>query len=119
MEDKRLTPLEAWDEFYKEYTKPEGDPFPNEISVANSTRWGHQRNGDNTKTLGEKRIKRLLEKYAPGKYQFHEAHFTKEIGGFSGEWNRGNDVFEVAPEGYINEVLDKVAKSLGFEDGKA
>jgi len=117
MDAQRLAPLEAWDDFYTNF-KCEGNT-PNEIILAEYTRREKLTIKGRTKTLGEKRIKRLLEKYAPGKYRFHEAHFTKEIGGFSGEWKRGNDVFKVAPDGYVNDVLDIVAKSLGFEDEEA
>jgi len=77
MEEKRLTPLEAWDEFYKNY-KCDG-PIPNELVVAQATHNGNQKNkSGKAKNLGVARIARLLEKYAPGKYQFHEAHFTKQ-----------------------------------------
>ena len=78
MDKTALTPLQAWDEFYSEYTKPEGDPFPNELIVAEATRRGKQKQKGKAKNLGAARIARLLEKYAPGKYQFHEAHFTKQ-----------------------------------------
>lgn len=72
---QRLNPLEAWDDFYLNF-KCEGNT-PNEIVLAEYTRRGKKISGK-VKNLGERRIKRLLEKYAPGKYQFHEAHFTKE-----------------------------------------
>ena len=72
---QHLNPLEAWDDFYRDF-KCEGNK-PNELVLAEYTRRGGLINGK-PKTLGEKRIRRLLEKYAPGKYQFHEAHFTKQ-----------------------------------------
>ena len=80
MKEKHLTPLEAWDKFYTEYKKPEGNPFPNELIVAQATREGRQTNKGVPKTLGVKRIRRLLDKYAPGKYHFHEGnpYFTTE-----------------------------------------
>ena len=77
MEKQRLTPLEAWDQFYKNY-KCEG-PIPNELVVAQATRNGNQKNKNGkAKRLGVDRIVRLIKQYAPGEYQFHEAHFTKE-----------------------------------------
>lgn len=70
-----MTHLEAWDEFYKNYTC-EGNK-PNEIVLAEYTRHGGLVIKGVTKNLGIARVRRILEKYAPGKYAFHEAHFTK------------------------------------------
>ena len=75
MDTKHLTPLEAWDDFYKNFERD--GKTPNEIVLAEYTRRGGWFNGK-TKNLGERRIKRLLDKYAPGKYQFHEAHFSRQ-----------------------------------------
>ena len=81
MEPKHLTPMEAWDDFYKNYTSPGNKPkggIPNDLRVAQVTRRGKTKQVSGaTKTLGPERIKRLLDKYAPGEYQFHEAFFTK------------------------------------------
>lgn len=78
MESQHLTMLEAWDDFYQNF-KREGNT-PNEIVVAEYTRRGKLVVNGKTKTLGVKRICRLLEKYAPGKYTFHqgEPYFTKQ-----------------------------------------
>ena len=78
MEEKQLSPLEAWDEFYREYVPP-GGVIPNELVVANATRNGKQRQSNGkAKRLGVERIRRLLEKYAPDKYTFFEAHFKSK-----------------------------------------
>ena len=75
---QHLSPLEAWDDFYLNF-KCEGNT-PNEIVLAEYTRRGKLKVNGKTKHLGEKRVRRLLEKYAPGKYHFHEGqpYFTKE-----------------------------------------
>lgn len=77
MDTKHLGPLEAWDDFYRNFQR-EGNT-PNEIVVAEYTRRGKLVVRGKTKTLGVKRIRRLLEKYAPGKYEYHEGqpYFTK------------------------------------------
>ena len=81
MEKRYLTPVQAWDEFYKNYV-PENGIVPNELIVANSTRHGKQKQAitGKPKNLGVKRIARLLEKYAPGKYHFNDGqpYFTTE-----------------------------------------
>ena len=78
MDTKHLSPLEAWDDFYKSF-KCEGNK-PNELVLAEYTRQGYLIVSGVKKNLGIKRITRLLEKYAPGKYHFHEGqpYFTKE-----------------------------------------
>lgn len=78
MDTKHLSPLEAWDDFYKNF-KCEGNT-PNELVLAEYTNKQKLIVNGKTKRLGEKRIRRLLEKYAPGKYTFHEGqpYFTKD-----------------------------------------
>ena len=80
MEPKRLTPIEAWDDFYENYTNGRKEGVPMEIRVAQATSKGNTKQPSGTvKTLGANRIKRLLEKYAPGQYAFHdgEPYFVK------------------------------------------
>lgn len=76
MEEKRIDPIAAWDDFYSSL---DIHPIPNEIVVAQATRNGKQKQNGKAKVLGVKRIRRLLEKYAPGKYVYHEGqpYFTK------------------------------------------
>lgn len=79
MDTKHLTPLEAWADFWQGYTPP--NRMPNDLAVAQLTLKGKLKQpSGHIKTLGAKRIKSLLEKYAPGKYTFHEGqpYFTKE-----------------------------------------
>ena len=78
MDTKHLSPLEAWEDFYKNF-KCEGN-MPNELVLAEYTNKQKLIVNGKTKRLGEKRIRRLLEKYAPGKYTFHEGqpYFTKD-----------------------------------------
>ena len=77
MDEIPFTPLEAWDDFYQNFERV--GRTPNEISVAEHTRRGRNIVNGKPKTLGAKRIRRLLDKYAPGKYQYHEGnpYFTK------------------------------------------
>ena len=76
MDTQHLTHIEVWDDFYQSL-KRDGVKIPNAVAVAELTRRGKQLNGDKPKNLGVKRVLALIEKYAPGKYTFHEAHFTK------------------------------------------
>jgi len=79
MEPKHLTPIEAWDDFYNNYTSELKGGVPMEIRVAQATRRGNTRQPSGAvKVLGAKRIQRLLDTYAPGKYSFHEGepYFT-------------------------------------------
>jgi len=77
MKKKHLTPLEAWDDFYKNYKESK----PSELYVAQKTYEGKafQPKSGKVKQLGPLRIRRLLDKYAPGQYEFHEGspYFTK------------------------------------------
>lgn len=78
-EVKKLTASEAWEDFWSTI-KPTMRKVPNELHVAQSTWKGvlRQKSGK-VKSLGGQRVKRLLEKYAPGVYEFHESvGFTKE-----------------------------------------
>lgn len=77
MDGPHLTPLEAWDDFYLNFER--AGRTPNEIAVAEHTRRGRHVVNGKAKTLGAKRIRRLLEKYAPGKYRYHDGqpYFTK------------------------------------------
>lgn len=81
MDKKHLTPLEAWDDFYS-WFQADGKT-PNEIVLAEYTRRAKLKVRGKTKALGEKRIRRLLEKYAPGRYTFHQSQpfftFTDQI----------------------------------------
>lgn len=93
MKEKHLTPLEAWDDFWKSYMENKPTQIPNDLGVANLTRngrvkaqWGKDKDGvkkpgseNKKKQLGPLRIRRLLDKYAPGQYDFHEGspYFTK------------------------------------------
>ncbi len=76
MDTQHLTYIEVWDDFYQSL-KRDGVKIPNAVAVAELTRRGKQLNGDKPKNLGVKRVLALIEKYAPGKYAFNEAHFTK------------------------------------------
>jgi hypothetical protein len=72
-----LTPLEAWDNFVEHVIPTLPKPIPREIQHARYSREGR----GTYKPLGKDRIKRLLEKYAPGRYEFREVvilHETKE-----------------------------------------
>lgn len=73
---KQLTPIEAWDNFYQNF-ECEGKT-PIELVVAQATRNGRQYNKEGQpKRLGANRIARLLEKYAPGKYELNIFFTTK------------------------------------------
>ena len=79
MTKKHLTPLEAWDDFYRNF-KCEGK-MPGELIVAHATANGKQfqPKSGKPKVLGPQRIRRLLHKYALGQYDFHDGspYFTK------------------------------------------
>jgi len=77
MSKKHLSPLEAWNDFYSTF---KGNK-PSELYIAQQTCEGRvvQPKSGKPKELGAKRIRRLLDKYAPGQYEFHEGspYFTK------------------------------------------
>ena len=77
MNKKHLTPLEAWADFYLNYKESK----PAELYIAQQTSEGRvlQPKSGKPKVLGPLRIARLLNKYAPGQYDFHEGspYFTK------------------------------------------
>ena len=84
MKEKQLTPVEAWEEFWSNYMANKPVRIPNELEVAHlthsgriSAQWGKDKT--KKKKLGPLRIRRLLDKYAPGQYEFHEGspYFTK------------------------------------------
>ena len=76
-ETNKLDPMDAWADFW-EAVVPTLSEVPNELHVAQSTWRGavFQKSGT-AKTLGIVRVKRLLDKYAPGRYRMNEATFTK------------------------------------------
>ena len=78
-----LTPLEVWTEFWEttgQYIKPR----PNVLHQAFRTAKGEIKRtsgkGERVVMLGPDRIKRLVEKYAPGRYEYHEGepYFTRK-----------------------------------------
>jgi len=114
-----LTHLEAWDDFWKWIRKQ-----PKWKDIPRTGKYGKQYMYKTQKAwkeggLGIDRVSAILSLHAKDRYDFVVMINEEDIGGFSGEWKRGNDVFEVAPDGYVNDVLDIVAKSLGFEDEEA
>lgn len=80
MKETHLTPDQAWADFWKQYMANKPRRVPNELAVADATdrKMIKQKNGT-LKRLGPRRIKRLLDKYAPGQYDFHDGspYFTK------------------------------------------
>lgn len=77
---KRYSPAEAWADFEKEILPTIEAPAA-ELRKAKQTAEGKVVKPNGTVvSLGSKRIKRLLDKYAPGVYQFHDAepYFTKK-----------------------------------------
>lgn len=76
MSKSHLSPLDAWADFYDNYKGQK----TREIYIAQQTWEGRvfQKSG-HKKQLGPLRIRRLLDKYAPGQYEFHEGspYFTK------------------------------------------
>jgi hypothetical protein len=73
--DRTLTPLEAWDDFVSVVVPTLPKPIPLEIQHA---RYARHRRGT-FDALGSKRIKRLLEKYAPDRYTFQEAVIVHDL----------------------------------------
>lgn len=68
--ERHLTPAQAWAHFW-ENNRP--TPIPNELSVAHRAFQGYaSRRSGSPIRLGAKRIARLLDKYAKGKYEFIE-----------------------------------------------
>lgn len=66
--EKQLTPAEAWTDFEETVVPSIVRPLPAEIYRAVS----HRRTGK----LGTRRIRRLLEKYAPTKYSWNIIEFV-------------------------------------------
>ena len=64
--DLQFTPAEAFRHFLDNYQPADGK-VPKEIQEAKYTLEGKR-----TYSLGARRIKRLLDEYAPGKYEFRE-----------------------------------------------
>lgn len=71
-----MTAHEAWELFWSEYMAKRPKRIPTDLSVANltymgrvSAQWG---DGTKKKKLGAQRIKSLLDKYAPGQFEFYE-----------------------------------------------
>lgn len=71
-----LTPHQAWDDFYKwmQERRDAGDfgQIPKQVQEAQYAYTGKRRYG-----LGEKRIRALLERYAPERYEFRTAVILK------------------------------------------
>lgn len=75
-EAKQLLPMEAWKDFW-DTVRPILEEVPNELHVAQTTWRGNARHKNGSvKTLGAARVKRLLDKYAPGRYQFHQKEWV-------------------------------------------
>lgn len=74
MNSRELSVEEAWEDFIHvvlHEMKLRNERIPNEISVAKLTASGSVvHKSGRIKTLGPQRIRRLLEKYAPGRYEF-------------------------------------------------
>lgn len=72
-----MTHMEAWNDFYKwmESRRDSGEisAIPKDVQEAK-----YAANGTRRHPLGEKRIKNLLTKYAPGRYEFREAVILKD-----------------------------------------
>ncbi len=65
MEKQRtLTPKEAWDDFL-EYAKDQGLKLGNNVSMAKRDAGGYR-----NRTLGVRRIEKILNEYCPGRYEF-------------------------------------------------
>lgn len=84
MERKKLTATEAWKDFSLNIVPAIEGEIPNELHQARRAFEGKlKRLGKKGKerviTLGPERIRRLLDKYAPGRYEYHndEPYFTK------------------------------------------
>lgn len=81
---EHLTPIEVWNEFW-ETTGKHIKPRPNELHQAYRTAKGEVRRiskktGERIVVLGPDRIKRLVEQFAPGQYEYHdgEPYFTRK-----------------------------------------
>jgi hypothetical protein len=79
-ETGKLTPSEAWEDFVENVLPSIPTTKNSTLKVAKATHLGRVRDKNgNVKTLGLKRIKAILETYAPGRYQFHEGEPWFEI----------------------------------------
>lgn len=76
--DKSLTPQQAFADFW-ETTGRFITPSPDELRKAKQTMEGRQLKKGKVMHLGVDRVKRLLDKYAPGKYMLNEPTFTKVV----------------------------------------
>ena len=70
--NERKTPIEAWDEFYEWVRKqPEWKIYSRaekeKVYDANTARKGQRKF-----KLDARRIANIIEKFAPGRYEFHE-----------------------------------------------
>ena len=72
-----MTHMEAWKDFYKwmESRRDAGEisKIPKDVQEAK-----YAANGDRKHGLGEKRIKNLLARYAPDRYEFRETVILKD-----------------------------------------
>lgn len=85
MEKQHLTPAECWDDFWEWYKGQRPARMPNELAVADLTHRGEVKKTNRkgkvvVVRLGAERIARLLDKYAKGRYKFHEGspYFTMQ-----------------------------------------
>jgi len=70
---EKLTPMQVWQDF-ETTVLPDIKSKPAEIRKAQQTarKTGIAGKGN----LGADRIRRIVEKYAPGRYEFHYEYFT-------------------------------------------
>lgn len=79
MKQQHLTPAEAWADF--EQTILPGIKAPDaNLRKAIQTAKGNVKKKGRVMKLGAERIKKLLDQYAPGVYEFHEGepYFVKK-----------------------------------------
>jgi hypothetical protein len=80
--ERQVTPMEAWEDFYR-WISEQSKRIPKEVQQAKYDRDNAGKPIVSGKRkfragLGETRIRRLLEKYAPDRYQFSTTVIIKE-----------------------------------------